>query len=490
MVKKRSKGTAGKNGQPAPRWRICPLLGVLLVALLVAATTTAAQLLWAAPSPDSAATASPAANAAGASSEAGASSSTRTLYSYGGQLRPLVEETNGVQTLNIYGPDGQIIAQVARDGQGGREVRHLLADHLGSTRVALDADGNVVARFEYGPYGETAASGTAAADVRYRYTGHPYDEPQGLYETPARQYDPTLGRFLSVDPQREMASPYAYVSNNPVLYKDPTGRGRVGTTVTPQVFDLADKLVKETAGFDSSTWFFETIEDPVVYDFFEKFSNVYHDDLATWENFTRRIMKINDLFSGPDRLSLAFNFQHLHDEVPALPRVNAEQRVSIMSKMEEYHRSVILFNAHHEQRKIVIEKEFNNEKSRFYRSDRPMELMRDPTGVDPQGLDPNAKNGFGNCGDAAECIGGRIAETDREVNVELFGYDRSIDHEFVVVGRDPRTDPHSPLTWNNEALIVDGWLGFVEQANKVYAEGRYPTLYSNSVEPRITYSFE
>ena len=123
---------------------------------------------------------------------------------YRDQLRPLVEETGGVQTLNIYGPGGQIIAQVVQDGQ---EVRHLLADLLGSTRVVLDANGNAVARFLYGPHGETTAAGPWAGMVRYRYTGHPWDEAQGVYETPARGYDPTLGRFLSPNPPKGCSEP-------------------------------------------------------------------------------------------------------------------------------------------------------------------------------------------------------------------------------------------------------------------------------------------
>ena len=224
MAKKRSKAALRKRVKPASHWGGHLLLCLLIVALLGAAGA-AAQMLAAPSPPDSAvaSTAPTAANVAGASNAVGASSSTRTLYVYGDQLRPLVEETNGVQTLNIYGPGGQIIAQVVPDGQGGQEVRYLLADHLGSTRVVLDGDGNVVARFEYGPHGETTAAGTAAAEVRYRYTGHPYDEAQGVYETPGRGYDPTLGRFLSVDPQRQDASPYVYAGNNPVGYVDPTG---------------------------------------------------------------------------------------------------------------------------------------------------------------------------------------------------------------------------------------------------------------------------
>ena len=218
MARQRSTSDARKHVKPATRLGVYLMIGVLLA---VVAAGAAAQMLVAVPSPappDSAATASTAsqaANVAGASSAAGASSNVRTLYVYGDQLRPLVEVTDGVQTLNIYGPGGQIIAQVAPDGQGGEEARYLLTDHLGSTRAMLDGDGNAEARFEYGPYGETTAAGTAAG-VCYRYTGHPYDEAQGVYETPARGYDPTLGRFLSVDSQRQDASPYVYAANNPV----------------------------------------------------------------------------------------------------------------------------------------------------------------------------------------------------------------------------------------------------------------------------------
>ncbi len=211
MSRKHSACAARKHTTPAASWGRYLLAGPLLLAVLVASGISA-QLF--------------------ATSDAAQSSSIedadRTLYAHGVRLRPLVEETGGAQTLNIYGPGGQIIAQVAPAGLGGsQKASHLLADHLGSTRAILDADGNAVARYEYAPHGETAlAAGAAAAEARYRYTGHPYDEEQGLYETPARGYDPTTGRFLSVDPQRQDASPYVYAGNNPVGFVDPTGGGK------------------------------------------------------------------------------------------------------------------------------------------------------------------------------------------------------------------------------------------------------------------------
>ncbi len=194
-----------KRSTTAARWGRYPLAGALLAVLVASAIS--AQLFATSDTPH------------GSSLE----DAHPTLYVHGDRLRPLVEETDGAQTLNIYGPGGQIIAQAARDDQGSQAVRYLLADHLGSTRVVVGADDNVVAHFEYGPHGETAESGVAAPEARYRYTGHAYDEEQGVYETPARGYDPTLGRFLSVDPQRQDASPYAYAGNNPVGFLDPTG---------------------------------------------------------------------------------------------------------------------------------------------------------------------------------------------------------------------------------------------------------------------------
>ena len=137
-----------------------------------------------------------------------------------------MEELGGVQTLNIYGPGGQMIAQMVRDGQGTREVRNLLTDHLRSTRAVWDAEGNTAGRYEYAPYGETTVAGGDGTGVQYLYTGYRYDEGQQVDGTLSRGYEPTVGRILGVDPQRRDASPYVYAGNNPVGYGTPrVGRG-------------------------------------------------------------------------------------------------------------------------------------------------------------------------------------------------------------------------------------------------------------------------
>ena len=153
MSKKRSKTAARKGAGPASRWGAYLVVAMLL---LLSVTVAASQLLWAEATPEPAAapavsTASHAANGEAVSNAPAGDNRAQTVNLYGGGMRPLVEESGGVQTLNVYGPGGQIIAQVVQDGQNTGTVRYLLTDHLGSTRVVLDAEDYAAAGYEYAP---------------------------------------------------------------------------------------------------------------------------------------------------------------------------------------------------------------------------------------------------------------------------------------------------------------------------------------------------
>ena len=112
---------------------------------------------------------------------------------------------------------------------GGIAYEH--TDALGSVTDLTGSTGVPLAWSEASPYGAIRSAGAAvgAPADPFGFTGQFQDSPTGLYYLRARQYDPSIGRFLSTDPQPGgMADPYVsaygYVSGNPVRYTDPSGR--------------------------------------------------------------------------------------------------------------------------------------------------------------------------------------------------------------------------------------------------------------------------
>src|SRR5690606_18803068 len=108
-----------------------------------------------------------------------------------------------------------------------------LENHLGSSSMELDHEGEVISYEEYHPYGTTAFHTTrGAAEVsakRYRYTGKERDEETGLYYHGARYYAPWLGRWTAADPLgiaepgRPDLNLYAYVRGKVLSFSEPNG---------------------------------------------------------------------------------------------------------------------------------------------------------------------------------------------------------------------------------------------------------------------------
>jgi RHS repeat-associated protein len=91
---------------------------------------------------------------------------------------------------------------------------------------------NIVAGGDYYPYGLAMKDRQVDRDeYRYGYQGQfsEKDIETGWNHFQLREYDPIIGRWTTTDPERQFASPYVGMSNNPVSATDPDGGySRVG----------------------------------------------------------------------------------------------------------------------------------------------------------------------------------------------------------------------------------------------------------------------
>ncbi len=120
-----------------------------------------------------------------------------------------------------------VLAASASPAQA-QQVIYMHTDALGSVVLETDANRETVGlRSEYEPYGLMLAG---SINNEPGYTGHVQDTATGLVYMQQRYYDPSIGRFLSVDPvsaNRHRGSNfnrYWYADNNPYRFTDPDGR--------------------------------------------------------------------------------------------------------------------------------------------------------------------------------------------------------------------------------------------------------------------------
>ena len=101
-------------------------------------------------------------------------------------------------------------------------IRLYHVDHLGSTALVTDIDGEITQHVVYIPYGEVfVEQRNGSWYTPYLFNAKELDEETGLYYYGARYLDPTAVRWLSVDPVFHAgSSPYAYCLGNPIKLID------------------------------------------------------------------------------------------------------------------------------------------------------------------------------------------------------------------------------------------------------------------------------
>ncbi|RKR88587.1 intein/RHS repeat-associated protein [Micromonospora pisi] len=143
-----------------------------------------------------------------------------TLYLGGTELHL---KTNGqVDGTRYYTHNGTTVAV-----RGVTGLTWVSADHHGTSQVKIDPDSLDVIRRRSTPFGEPRGTQPTTWPSQKGFVGGTQD-PTGLTHLGAREYDPTTGRFISVDPVIDTADPqqingYAYSYNSPVTFTDPDG---------------------------------------------------------------------------------------------------------------------------------------------------------------------------------------------------------------------------------------------------------------------------
>ncbi|MBQ8541313.1 MAG: hypothetical protein IJ435_07555 [Clostridia bacterium] len=81
----------------------------------------------------------------------------------------------------------------------------------------------IVQNYYYSPFGEIWQGERSTDTNPFRYAGEYLDNETGDIYLRARYYDPSIGRFISVDPIKDGTNWYVYCSNNPIAFVDPSG---------------------------------------------------------------------------------------------------------------------------------------------------------------------------------------------------------------------------------------------------------------------------
>ncbi len=129
-------------------------------------------------------------------------------------------------TLDGAGGIGGLEAIIEEPVIGPKRTLLPVQDGLGNITAVFDATTHqMVARYDYGPFGETLRLSGEPDACPFRWQTRWYDGESGYYYFLHRYYDPRLGRWLSRDPIGEAGgfNLYAYCGNDPVNRHDALG---------------------------------------------------------------------------------------------------------------------------------------------------------------------------------------------------------------------------------------------------------------------------
>lgn len=155
-------------------------------------------------------------------------------YEYDGNGIRLSKSIDGV-TTSFVNDGGLVVGEVTGDSvvkytyginlasiDNNGVVGYYFTDWHGSVSKITDINQSVVANYDYDAFGNVT-SDTASYYNPMKYCSEYYDAETGLIYLRARYYDPSIGRFITVDPVKDGLNWYVYCWNNPIAFVDPSG---------------------------------------------------------------------------------------------------------------------------------------------------------------------------------------------------------------------------------------------------------------------------
>ena len=133
----------------------------------------------------------------------------------------------------VYDESGRPFAMIHQAGSAGitLTIYFYVLNLQGDVVKLVNADGTVVASYEYDAWGNLLSkSGAMANKNPLRYRGYYYDAETGYYYLQSRYYDPANRRFINADSYASTGqgfigtNMFAYCNNCPIIFSDPQGQ--------------------------------------------------------------------------------------------------------------------------------------------------------------------------------------------------------------------------------------------------------------------------
>ena len=138
------------------------------------------------------------------------------------------DNLSGLTRLYLYGDDLISQSRISGNDVTTAQSDTYLYDGLGSVRTLTDSTGAITDTYTYEAFGGLDTH-TGTTENRYLFTGEQFDPNVGFYYLRARYYNPSIGRFQTMDTyagrmhEPQTLHKYLYVHANPVNNIDPSG---------------------------------------------------------------------------------------------------------------------------------------------------------------------------------------------------------------------------------------------------------------------------